>query len=141
MSSNFERLQKIINQIYAENFSCLFHVPRSPYLWPRWSGAFLSQLLLRGFGDLSSKSFDFKSFGALFAISGALKYYKLELFFNKFTWILQLYVICSKHTVYKYVRKESRVLGHVEVAKVKWPQWSTCNLMNFSGAYLKWKGK
>ena len=41
----------------------------------------------------------------------------------------------------RYVRKESRVLGHVEVAKVKWPQWSTCNLMNFSGAYLKWKGK
>ena len=26
MSSNFERLQKIINQAYAENFSCLFHV-------------------------------------------------------------------------------------------------------------------
>ena len=42
MGSNFERLQKIINQAYAENFSCLFHVkprnlPRSPYLWPRWS--------------------------------------------------------------------------------------------------------
>ena len=106
MSSNFEKLQKIINQAYAENFSCLFHVPRSPYLWPRWSGPFLSQLLLRGFVDLSSKSFDFKSFGALFAISGALKYYKLELFFNKFAWILQLYVICSKHTVYKYLCKK-----------------------------------
>ena len=26
MSSNFERLQKIINQAYAENFSCLFYV-------------------------------------------------------------------------------------------------------------------
>ena len=26
MSSNFEGLQKIIKQAYAENFSCLFHV-------------------------------------------------------------------------------------------------------------------
>ena len=37
MSSNFERLQKIINQAYAEDFSCLFYVEprnllRSPYL-------------------------------------------------------------------------------------------------------------
>ena len=45
MISNFERRQKIINQAYAENFSCLFHVeprnlPRSLYLWPRWSGPF-----------------------------------------------------------------------------------------------------
>ena len=45
MTSNFERLQKIINQVYAENFSFLFHVeprnlPRSPVLWPRWSGPF-----------------------------------------------------------------------------------------------------
>ena len=48
MSSNFERLQKIINQAYDENFSCLFHVeprnlPRSPYLWPRWSGPFVEK--------------------------------------------------------------------------------------------------
>ena len=45
MSSNFERLQKIINEAYAESFSFLIHVkprnlPRSPYLWPRWSGPF-----------------------------------------------------------------------------------------------------
>jgi hypothetical protein len=30
MSSNFERLQKITNQAYAKNFSCLFYVePRN----------------------------------------------------------------------------------------------------------------
>ena len=39
----FWEAQKIINQEYAEKFSFLFHVgprnlPRSPYLWPRWSG-------------------------------------------------------------------------------------------------------
>jgi hypothetical protein len=50
MSSNFERLQKIINQAYAENFSFLFHVeprnlPRSPNLWPRWSGPFMFHFL------------------------------------------------------------------------------------------------
>ena len=37
MNSNFERLQKITNQAYAEDFSCLFYVEprnllRSPYL-------------------------------------------------------------------------------------------------------------
>ena len=38
MSSNFERFHKIINQAYAENFSCLFHV--EPRNLPRWSGLF-----------------------------------------------------------------------------------------------------
>ena len=45
MTSNFERLTKIINQAYAENFSFLYHVerrnlPRPSYLWPRWSSPF-----------------------------------------------------------------------------------------------------
>ena len=43
MSSNFERLQKIIDQAYDENFNCLFDVePRNLLRWskpgPRWSG-------------------------------------------------------------------------------------------------------
>ena len=38
MSSNFERLQKNINQTCAKNFSFLFHV--EPRNLPRWSGPF-----------------------------------------------------------------------------------------------------
>ena len=45
MNSNFERLQKIINQAYDENFNCQFHLeprnlPRYPKPWPGWSGPF-----------------------------------------------------------------------------------------------------
>ena len=50
MRSNFERLQivqKVINQAYVENFSCLFHVEprilqRCPKPGVRWSGPFLA---------------------------------------------------------------------------------------------------
>ena len=49
MNSNFEMLQKIIYQVYAKNFSCLFHVelrnlPRCPKPGPRWSDPFVSFL-------------------------------------------------------------------------------------------------
>ena len=34
MSSNFERLHEIINEAYAENFSCLYHwEPKKRNMW------------------------------------------------------------------------------------------------------------
>ena len=45
MISNIKRFQKIQKQADSESYSSLCHVeprnlPRSPYLWPRWSGPF-----------------------------------------------------------------------------------------------------
>ena len=49
MISNFERFHEIQKQADSESYSSLCHVeprnlPRSPYLWPRWSGPLSLQM-------------------------------------------------------------------------------------------------